>query len=818
MFNIFFKPAPTDAAEETAKILKKIFNRLDAYVCITVPGTGEILFLNDHLRKNSGIKGDGVGQRCYELLQYGLKGKCDFCPDRLLEKEPDKVIVWEQPDQLTNKTYRKTAMYIDWPGQKAAHLEYGVDVTDINQTREILEYREKILTALNKAAAVFLSQRDENFLDVMTEGVGLIADALDLDRLSVLRNYKNADNNLCTSQIYRWAKDSGGTTEPNPAVKDISTQSLPHLEKILTAGQAVNSPARLLPDAAALQSFGCVSIFFSPIFINNDHWGVVIFEDLRNEHFFDDEQAAVMRTAAYLCASSVIREEMKREIAEQDELNRIMASAVPLGLTIWNDNLEIIDCNEAVAAICGLDSKEYFLKHFYDFSPEYQPGGMKSSDRARAIIKRVLDNDETIKTDWVHRTLTGELIPCEITLKRARHRGGHIVLGYAYDIRDIKKLEQSVVEAEERIKLILDSTPVCCTLWDSGPSLIDCNEAAIKLFGFTDKRDFMDSFFKLSPEYQPDGQRSHEKALACLRKAFTDSGYVHEWTHQMPDGTLMPSEVIFSRLNYKDGHIVAAYTLDRRENKRMLNEIEKALFEAQEANRAKREFLARMSHEMLTPMNAIMGLTQLIQMERGNNEEGKDYLDELDMSSRHLLRLIQDLLDMSGLEDNTFSFTESVFSFNRMFRDVLKEVGYLAIEKHQRLSYEFNPAIPSSLLGDSKRLSQVITNLLTNAIKFTPEKGEINFSASVLANDDNGVIILKIEVADTGIGISKEEQGRLFSVFEQLDGGLNRRYGGVGLGLVISKRIIELMGGDIWVDSEPGQGSKFTFTCKLKEA
>jgi signal transduction histidine kinase len=151
-----------------------------------------------------------------------------------------------------------------------------------------------------------------------------------------------------------------------------------------------------------------------------------------------------------------------------------------------------------------------------------------------------------------------------------------------------------------------------------------------------------------------------------------------------------------------------------------------------------------------------------------------------------------------------------------MFRDVLKEVGYKTIEKRQQLTYDLDSAIPPSLLGDSKRISQVIINLLVNAVKFTPEQGLLNFSACLLGKDKEAVI-LKIEVTDNGIGMSEEEQSRLFSAFEQLDGSRTRKYSGAGLGLAFSKRIVELMGGKIWVESESGKGAKFIFTCKVKE-
>jgi signal transduction histidine kinase len=168
------------------------------------------------------------------------------------------------------------------------------------------------------------------------------------------------------------------------------------------------------------------------------------------------------------------------------------------------------------------------------------------------------------------------------------------------------------------------------------------------------------------------------------------------------------------------------------------------------------------------------------------------------------------------MEGGTFRLTESVFSFQEMFSEVLNEVRYMASEKHQQFSYDLDPVIPPSLLGDCKRLSQVIINLLANAVKFTPEQGIIHFSACLLGKD-NGSVMLKIEVTDNGIGISKEKQSNVFRVFEQGDGSMTRKYGGTGLGLAFSRRVVELMGGKIWVDSELGKGSKFIFTCKIRE-
>jgi len=250
-------------------------------------------------------------------------------------------------------------------------------------------------------------------------------------------------------------------------------------------------------------------------------------------------------------------------------------------------------------------------------------------------------------------------------------------------------------------------------------------------------------------------------------------------------------------------------------SRQMAEELKTALLETQEANRAKSDFLSRMSHEMLTPMNAIMGMTQIIKM-RAIPDNLKEDHDRIENASRHLLKLIHDLLDATGRNDGSFRLVESDFSFYEMFKGVIKEIGPAVVGKQQTLSFDIDQSIGPSLIGDEKRLAQVIFHLLSNAVKFTPERGEISFSVRAL-NEDSGIVSLQIEVRDNGIGIPKERQNEIFNLFEQVDGGLTRKADGVGLGLSLAEHIIELMGGKIWVESEPGQGSTFTFTCNLKK-
>jgi signal transduction histidine kinase len=241
-----------------------------------------------------------------------------------------------------------------------------------------------------------------------------------------------------------------------------------------------------------------------------------------------------------------------------------------------------------------------------------------------------------------------------------------------------------------------------------------------------------------------------------------------------------------------------------------------ALEQAVQASKAKGNFLANMSHEMRTPMNAIIGMTAI-----GRNSEDinkKDYaFDKIENASSHLLGVINDILDMSKIEANKLKLSPVTYCFEKMIRQIVDVINFRIDEKHQEFIISIDDKIPSFLTGDNQHLAQVITNLLSNSVKFTPERGRISLTAK-LQKETDSFCILQIEVSDSGIGISEEQQARLFTSFEQADSGTSRKFGGTGLGLAISKSIVELMEGKIWIESELGKGSTFCFTVKALKA
>jgi len=242
---------------------------------------------------------------------------------------------------------------------------------------------------------------------------------------------------------------------------------------------------------------------------------------------------------------------------------------------------------------------------------------------------------------------------------------------------------------------------------------------------------------------------------------------------------------------------------------------EKAEQKAERASQAKGDFLSHMSHEIRSPLNAVIGMINIANEEK--TVKGiKVYLEKAGNAANHVLGVINDILDMSKIEADKLELSDSEFDFPKMMTNIVDVTGIKAREKHIQIVTDISKDIPSVVICDELRLAQVITNLMTNAIKFTPDNGKVQLNARKLEEKDDEVTV-RIEITDSGIGISPEQQTKLFSAYNQADRTIARQFGGTGLGLAISKRIIELMQGKIWIESELGKGAKFIFTLKMKK-
>ena len=370
-------------------------------------------------------------------------------------------------------------------------------------------------------------------------------------------------------------------------------------------------------------------------------------------------------------------------------------------------------------------------------------------------------------------------------------------------------------EAHERTRLLLDAMPLVCHLWNRDFSIFDCNEENTRLFNLKNKNEIIGNFYKFSPEYQPDGRLTSEKAVECLQKAFDEGKYVIEWMHQLQDGTPIPSEVTLVRVPYEDDYVVAGYAHDLRQHKKMVDEIEQSKAQLEAANNAKSDFLASMSHEMRTPLNAVIGLSGLTLEMEGLNMEAKSNLEKVYNAGSTLLNIVNDILDISKIEAGKLELIPAEYDTPSLINDTITQNMLRIGEKPIEFLLDISPDIPVRLCGDELRVKQAITNLLSNAFKYTKE-GFVELGIRSAPGEDQGTVRVKVWVKDTGIGIRPEDVKKLFSDYSQVDLKINRKIEGTGLGLVIAKKMLEAMGGTITVESEYGKGSVFTMEFQQK--
>jgi PAS domain S-box-containing protein len=362
---------------------------------------------------------------------------------------------------------------------------------------------------------------------------------------------------------------------------------------------------------------------------------------------------------------------------------------------------------------------------------------------------------------------------------------------------------QQLFASDEKYRLLFSRVPTGVFSVGSDGRLLDCNEAYARILGFTSVaecvgRDTADFYFSTA---------DRDAFMGELKK--TGSVADREGRLKRTDGSeVWVLESASVRTQQGEAELEGVL-MDITERKHAELSLQKATAAAESANLAKSEFLANMSHEIRTPMNGIVGMTELALGTDLTNEQ-RDYLETVRDSADSLLGVINDILDFSKIEARKLDIEVIDFDLGYTLDDTLRAMAPKAHQKNLELAYSVAADVPSTLAGDPQRLRQVIVNLIGNAVKFT-DSGEVVLRAEPVKHDGKDVVI-HFSVSDTGIGISREKQGQIFEAFTQADASTTRKYGGTGLGLTISAHLVNVMGGRIWVESEPGKGSTFHFT------
>jgi len=482
-----------------------------------------------------------------------------------------------------------------------------------------------------------------------------------------------------------------------------------------------------------------------------------------------------------------------RKRAERNlEFNRhVVENSGPM---LWVDPLSGAApyANRAALELLGYTATELSGLKVPDWDPDLRPDqlptmleAVRSAGRPLTMARRLRRKDGTVRN-------------VDLTVFLAENDGRQIVVSTMVDTTEQKHAEAAVVAQRERLQRLLDTAPVGVAVSVDG------------VIRFANPR--MTQMTSLAI-----GQPAHQAYVnpadrERIMEIVNREGIARDHSVRLlaPDGTPRDFLATFLPTEFQGQPGLLGWMTDITRLKTVEHELVRAKQLAEEATQAKSDFLANMSHEIRTPMNAIIGMSHLA-LATDLDQKQRGYIEKVNRASESLLGIINDILDFSKIEAGKLAMEATDFRLEDVMDHLAGMIGQRAEEKGLELLFDAPRDLPTALVGDPLRLGQILTNLGNNAVKFT-HHGEIVVGVETAARTDTG-IELHFWVRDTGIGLTPEQMARMFQSFSQADASTTRKYGGSGLGLAISKRLVELMGGRIWVDSTAGQGSTFHFTA-----
>ncbi len=528
------------------------------------------------------------------------------------------------------------------------------------------------------------------------------------------------------------------------------------------------------------------------------------------------------------------RKQTEKSLRDSEALYHSLVESLPVCLFRKDRQGRFTFANRPFCAELDLSLDELVGKTDKDLYPPAMAEKYMADDR------RVMESGQVFEAVEEHIGSDGGTSYVSVLKVPLRDSGQEVIgmQGIFWDVTPRLRAEEALRQAkhlaedsEKRTRLIVDSAYDAYVAMDAGGHIIDWNRQAELTFGW--------------PREEAVARLLHELIIPPSYRAGHVAGLRHflatgegpllnrriEFSALRRDGSEFPVEMTISPIRYGSEWIFSAFLHDITERKQAEAELRLARDAAEAASQAKSEFLANMSHEIRTPMNAIIGLTELL-LDMPQSAEQRDYLETVKKSADALLSVINDILDFSKIEAGKLELDYSPFDLRESLGDMLNTLAVRAHQKGLELACHIAPEVPDTVIGDPVRLRQILLNLVGNAIKFT-ERGEVVVDVQMQGSgvrdqgsgDGSRILdprpltpdscLLHFSVRDTGIGIAADKQTMIFEAFAQADGSTTRRYGGTGLGLAISSRLVQRMGGRIWVESDLGQGSTFHFTARF---
>jgi len=744
---------------------------------------------------------------------------------------------------------------------------YTRDMREHNRMMETIEKRSILLQTGNTAVQVLLSTEDD-IENALLESLAIVGRAVGADRVHIWRN-EMINGVLHFMHIYDWLSEAGKQKTAVPIGLRFPYAALPRWEGLFSSGEYLSGLIKDMPEEEnrLLGAYDIKSIVIMPLFIKNIFWGFFSICDCVGERIFSEEEIHILISVSRMLCNAINRNLQSAKIREAHHRTRLLLDTAPLAVNLWDRNINLFDCNEESVRLFKMKDKQDYLDRFRELSPEYQPDGSRSVEAVDLSIKRAFKEGELV-FEWVHQTSDGIPIPSEITLVRVAYDDDFAVAGYIRDLREQKEMMNEISqksnlldsinkaanmllqsesdEFENNLQLSMgmigkavNADRVCiwknsvkdgklhCSLvneWIANEAMRTSSEIStdvpyegnIPTFErILTKGKYINSLIRdLSPIEQS------RMNMHGIKSIFVAPVFVHDEFWGFVGCDNCRNETVFSEevaTTLRSGSLLIANALLHNEMtlslQRTATELKTALLDTQRANNAKSDFLASMSHEMRTPLNAVIGLSELVLEDGGINKTAEVNLGKIYSAGETLLSLVNDILDISKIEAGKFELIEGEYDTPSLINDTITNNLLRIGEKPIEFILDIKEDLPAQLYGDELRIKQVLSNLLSNAFKYTRE-GTVELGIDCLREGD--VVWFSAWIRDTGIGIRPEDIERLFSNYTQMDTKTNRKIEGTGLGLPIAKKMAELMDGVITVKSEYGKGSTFAVRIRQK--
>ena len=532
----------------------------------------------------------------------------------------------------------------------------------------------------------------------------------------------------------------------------------------------------------------------------------------------------------------------------------LILDATPLACRLWNKKFEILECNEETLRLFNLKDKNDYINKYYDIFPEFQPDGQRSREKIDFVLRKALEEGRYV-FEMMHRLPDGTPLPCEVTLVRVVYGNQDIIAGYTRDLREHKRMMAAIEKRDDQLKsmnhvaaILLDisgeehfdesllhSMGIMGQCMDADHVQVWRNEVIDEEPCFVLRYQWMSEIGKQKTDV-PIGLTFSYKERPEWKKTFYNGQHINSTFNELPEEDrefLKPYDMksIVMIPLFVDEQFWGFFYIDDCKQERIFMEDEIDILRAgglmianallryetmqdiREANDAKSSFLASMSHEMRTPLNAILGLAELSLESEKTDDESKENFEKIYSSGETILSIVNDVLDITKIEAGRFELTLNEYAVPSLINDTLIQNILRIGDKPISFILDIDENMPALLYGDDLRIKQILSNLLSNAFKYT-KKGEVELSLSCVREGETVWMIAKIR--DTGIGIREEDISHLFTNYARMNIRTNRRVEGSGLGLPITKRMAEMMGGTVSVESEFGKGSLFTVMVKQK--